>query len=80
MNTSKIAITIDADLLTRLDRLVAEQKFPNRSRAIQEAIAEKLERIHHSRLAQEAAKLDPIFEQEMADEGLVEDFSEWPEY
>ena len=80
MNTSKIAITIDADLLTRLDRLVSERKFPNRSRAIQEAISEKLERIHHSRLAQEAAKLDPVFEQEMADEGLVEDFSEWPEY
>lgn len=80
MHTSKIAITIDADLLTRLDRLVAEQKFPNRSRAIQEAISEKLERIHHSRLAHEAAKLDPNFEQEMADEGLVEDFSTWPEY
>jgi len=80
MHTPKIAITIDADLLTRLDRLVSEQKFPNRSRAIQEAISEKLERIHHSRLAQETAKLDPVFEQEMADEGLVEDFSEWPEY
>lgn len=80
MHTSKIAITIDADLLTRLDRLVAEQKFPNRSRAIQEAIAEKLERIHHTRLALESAKLDPAFEQEFSDEGLAEDFSAWPEY
>ncbi len=80
MNSSKIAITIDPDLLIRLDRLVAEQKFPNRSRVIQEAIAEKLERIHHNRLAQEAAKLDPAYEQELADEGLVEDFSAWPAY
>jgi len=67
-------------LLKRLDRLVAARRFPNRSRAIQEAVQEKLERLEHSRLAREAAKLDRKFEQKLADEGLAGDTAEWPEY
>jgi len=80
MDTSKIAITIDKNLLRQVDRLVAEQRFPNRSRAIQEAVREKLARIEGSRLAREAAKLDPRFEQKLADEGLAGEVEEWPEY
>jgi metal-responsive CopG/Arc/MetJ family transcriptional regulator len=38
MSTTKIAITIDEGTLKRLDQLVSEKKFPNRSRAIQEAV------------------------------------------
>ncbi len=52
----------------------------NRSQAIQEAVKEKLQKITKSRLAKECAKLDPSFEQAMADEGLSEDLREWPEY
>jgi metal-responsive CopG/Arc/MetJ family transcriptional regulator len=80
MATSKIAITIDQNLLHRLDFLVKSQRFTNRSRAIQEAVAEKLARIERSRLAQECAKLDPKFEQEMAEEGFAAEMDEWPEY
>jgi len=80
MTASKIAITIDQNLLQRLDFLVKSQRFTNRSRAIQEAVAEKLARIERSRLAQECAKLDPKLEQEMADEGFVAEMDEWPEY
>jgi metal-responsive CopG/Arc/MetJ family transcriptional regulator len=80
MATSKIAITIDQNLLHRLDFLVKSQRFANRSRAIQEAVAEKLARIERSRLAQECAKLDPKFEQEMAEEGFATEMDEWPEY
>jgi metal-responsive CopG/Arc/MetJ family transcriptional regulator len=80
MATSKIAITIDQNLLHRLDFLVKSQRFTNRSRAIQEAVAEKLARIERSRLAQECAKLDPKFEQEMAEEGFVAEMDGWPEY
>ena len=80
MATSKIAITIDQNLLHRLDFLVKSQRFTNRSRAIQEAVAEKLARIERSRLAQECAKLDPKFEQEMAEEGFTAEMDEWPEY
>jgi metal-responsive CopG/Arc/MetJ family transcriptional regulator len=80
MATSKIAITIDQNLLHRLDFLVKSQRFTNRSKAIQEAVAEKLARIERSRLAQECAKLDPKFEQEIAEEGFAAEMDEWPEY
>jgi metal-responsive CopG/Arc/MetJ family transcriptional regulator len=80
MNSAKIAVTIDQDLLTRLDQLVKERRFPNRSRAVQEALRDKLERLERSRLARECAKLDPLFEQRLADEGLAEDLEQWPAY
>ena len=80
MTTTKVAVTIDSDLLTELDRLVAQQVFPNRSRAIQEALADKLARIRHRRLARECAKLNVAEEQSMAEEGLEQDIYQWPEY
>jgi metal-responsive CopG/Arc/MetJ family transcriptional regulator len=80
MRTVKIAVTLDQDLLARLDQLVKENQFPNRSRAVQEAIRDKLQRLQRSRLARESAKLDPAFEQALADEGLTEDYEQWPEY
>jgi metal-responsive CopG/Arc/MetJ family transcriptional regulator len=80
MGAAKVAITIEEALLERIDRLVEQRKFPNRSRAIQEAVRDKLERMDQGRLARECAKLDPAFEQKMADEGLAEDLEEWPEF
>lgn len=80
MARSKIAISLDEDTLERLDRLVKEDLFPNRSRAIQAAVEEKLARLKRSRLARECAKLDPKFERALAEEGLSRDLSEWPEY
>ena len=80
MRTVKIAVTIDQDLLAWLDQLVEEKQFPSRSRAVQEAIREKLQRLKRSRLAQESAKLDPLFEQALAEEGLTEDYEQWPAY
>ena len=71
----------DADVRWDLfDELVAASRFPNRSRAIEEAVAEKLARMERSRLARESAKLDPSFERRLAEEGLGEDVGEWPEY
>jgi metal-responsive CopG/Arc/MetJ family transcriptional regulator len=80
MSTAKVAITIERDLLTRLDRLVKNRRFPNRSRAVQEAVSEKLARMERSRLAQECAKLDRASEQAMADEGLSDEAAQWPAY
>ena len=80
MGKAKVAITLDEDTLQRVDRLISNDVFPNRSRAIAEAIEEKLERIERSRLARECAKLDPKFEKAMAEEGLSEDAAAWPEY
>ena len=77
---SKIAITLENKMLKRLDMLVKSKTFPNRSKAIQEAVAEKLNRMEKSRLAQECAKLDPKFEQSLAEEGFVSELEEWPEY
>lgn len=68
MGTIKIAITLNQNTLERLDRLVRNHIFPNRSRAIQGAVQEKLERMERSRLARECAKLDPDFEKAMAEE------------
>jgi len=80
MGTTKIAITLNQNTLERLDRLVRNHIFPNRSRAIQGAVQEKLERMERSRLARECAKLDPDFEKAMAEEDLSEELSEWPKY
>jgi metal-responsive CopG/Arc/MetJ family transcriptional regulator len=80
MAKTKIAITLDEKSIEQVDRLISEHVFQNRSQAIQKAVEEKLQRIKHNRLAKECAKLDPAFEKAIAEEGLTEDLSEWPEY
>lgn len=80
MAASKIAITIDEKTLKQLDILVKSKFFPNRSKAIQQAVLEKLMRIEKSRLAQECSKLDPEFEQSLAEEGFSSELEEWPQY
>ena len=80
MSTTKVAITIEKSLLSRLDRLVKAHAFPNRSRAIQEAVSDKLARMDHRRLALECSKLDKSFEQAMAEEGMNSEIESWPEY
>jgi len=80
MGTAKVAITIDNETLQRLDRLVKEHVFPNRSKAIQEAVQDKIKRLEKTRLARECSKLDPSYEKALADEGISEDVDEWPEY
>ncbi len=80
MSSSKIAITLETGMLAEVDALVKKRLFPNRSRAIQEAVKEKLDRLNHTLLAQECAKLEPEHEKSLAEEGITEDMSEWPEY
>jgi metal-responsive CopG/Arc/MetJ family transcriptional regulator len=80
MPKAKVAITIDEDLISRLDRMVKEGKYSNRSQAIQEAVEYRIEAVTKTRLARESAKLDPGYEQLLADEGLEGDLAEWPEY
>lgn len=80
MGKAKIAITMDEEFIGELDKLVNARFFQNRSQAIQVAVSEKLSRMKRSRLSAECAKLDPIFEKAMAEEGIAEDVSQWPEY
>lgn len=80
MASVKVAVTIDRETLERVDGLVSKKVFPNRSRAIQAAVAEKLARMERGRLASECAKLDPKFEKALAEEGLGQELGAWPEY
>jgi metal-responsive CopG/Arc/MetJ family transcriptional regulator len=80
MPTTKVAISLDRELLAQLDKLVAAQVFPNRSKAVQDAVRDKLDRLAKTRLARECAKLSVRAERKMADENLAKDAREWPEY
>ena len=80
MPTVKIAITIDQQVLERVDAMVSRKAFANRSRAIQAAVSDQLLRIEGSRLAAECAKLDPRAEKGMAEEGIALDSAAWPKY
>jgi Arc/MetJ-type ribon-helix-helix transcriptional regulator len=80
MSQTKVAITIEEGVLARVDALVRRKVYKNRSKAIQDAVQEKLARLERSRLAEECAKLDPAFEKAMADEGLSEELAAWPKY
>ncbi len=80
MPKAKVALTLDAALIDRVDDLVSKQRFRNRSQAVEAALAEKLDRIARTRLAQECAKLDPLEEQQLAEEGLAATGETWPEY
>jgi metal-responsive CopG/Arc/MetJ family transcriptional regulator len=80
MGKTKVAITLDAGLLDRVDELVAQKEFRNRSQAIETAIAEKLARSRRTRLARECAKLDPGEERALAEESLAGRADSWPEY
>jgi metal-responsive CopG/Arc/MetJ family transcriptional regulator len=71
---SKIWVTIDSTLLTRLDAQVKERKlFLTRSHFIEQAIRGKLQRMRKTRLAQELAKIDPRAEQQLANERFIAD-------
>jgi metal-responsive CopG/Arc/MetJ family transcriptional regulator len=80
MPKTKLAVTIDADLVENLDHLVAERQFANRSQAIEAAVAEKLDRLAKTRLARECARLNPREEKALAEEGLAGSTETWPEY
>jgi len=80
MGQAKVAITMDAMLLAELDSMVSKHLFPNRSRAIQIAVKEKLQRLGKSRLAIELAKLDLDEEHALAEEGLGLERDAWPAY
>jgi Arc/MetJ-type ribon-helix-helix transcriptional regulator len=80
MPKTKVALTIDSALLERVDELVDQRRFRNRSQAFEAALADKLQRLARTRLARESAKLNPRDEKRLADEGLADDLASWPEY
>ena len=80
MPKTKVALTLDAELLKQVDELVAKQRFRNRSQAVEAALADKLHRLARTRLARESAKLNPHEEKRLADDSLADALESWPEY
>ena len=80
MSVAKLAISLDARILRRLDTLVKTRVYRTRSEAIQRAVEEKLGRLDKSRLARECAKLSKTAERAFAEEGFHGDAKEWPAY
>ncbi|GAM10680.1 putative nickel-responsive regulator [Geobacter sp. OR-1] len=80
MAKAKLAVTMDEQILAEVDSLVRSHRFPNRSRVIELAVREKLDRLSKSRLADQCSLLDPTFEQSMAEEGIGEEIDQWPAY
>ncbi len=80
MPAEKIAITLDRELLKEIDRGVKSGVFKNRSRAIEEAVREKIERYRKRRLVIEAKKLNAKEERALAEEGMTGEEATWPAY
>ena len=80
MSVAKLTVSLDQNLVRKVDRLVQSRLFASRSQAIQAAVEEKIARLEKTRLAQECAKLDPAEEQTLADEGLAAEAAQWPAY
>ncbi|NJM41119.1 MAG: CopG family transcriptional regulator [Anaerolineae bacterium] len=80
MNVAKVTISLDQVVLDRIDQLVQEQLYPNRSQVIQVALVEKMRKLDKPRLRRECVKLDKVFERELANEGLATEVAESPEY
>jgi metal-responsive CopG/Arc/MetJ family transcriptional regulator len=76
----KVAVTLERRLLDELDALVEAREYPNRSQAIEAALADALARRARTRLAGECAKLDPVEERALAEEGMAAEAGVWPEY
>ena len=80
MSSAKVAISIEEQLLRKVDRLVKAKRFASRSEAFGSAVREKLNRLERTQLAEESAKLNPTEEKALADQGLSENPKSWPAY
>jgi len=79
MSSAKIAISLDPEALKEVDQMVRGGLFPSRSKLIQDAVVEKLDRLRRVRLAHECAKLQPSVERAASEEMFASE-AEWPEY
>jgi metal-responsive CopG/Arc/MetJ family transcriptional regulator len=70
MPVAKITISIDSSLLRRVDELVRQEIFRDRSELIEAAVAEKISRLKKDRLAKECLKLSKTEERLFADSWL----------
>ena len=72
----KIAITIDENLLAEIDYLVEQKVYPSRSKAIEANLEINRDSLRRRRFEIECAKLNPQEEQEFAELGGFDDWTE----
>ena len=72
----KIAITIDENLLAEIDYLVEQKVYPSRSKAIAANLEANRDSLRRQRFEIECAKLDPQEEQEFAEWGGFDNWTE----
>ena len=72
----KIAITIDENLLSEIDYLVEQKIYPSRSKAIEANLKVNRDSLRRQRFELECAKLNPKEEQEFAEWGGFDNWTE----
>ena len=72
----KVAITIDENLLSEIDYLVKQKIYPSRSKAIEANLEVNRNSLRRRRFEIECAKLDPQEEQEFAEWGGFDNWTE----
>jgi Arc/MetJ-type ribon-helix-helix transcriptional regulator len=77
---TKVAVSLDDGLVREVDLLVRDARYPNRSQAIEMAVAEHLDRLRRRRLTDACAQLDPDEEVALAESDLEADTASWPPY
>jgi metal-responsive CopG/Arc/MetJ family transcriptional regulator len=80
MPKTKVAVTLESDLVEQVDALVRQHRFATRSQAIETAVRSELSRVRRTRLAEACSRLDPREEKALAEEGIASDAADWPEY
>lgn len=76
----KVTVSLDRALVREIDALVARDRFPNRSSAIEAALAAELARTRRARLSTASRLLSVAEDRAMADGGLDADAADWPCY
>jgi Arc/MetJ-type ribon-helix-helix transcriptional regulator len=80
MPKTKVAVTLESELVEQVETLVRQRRFATRSQAIETAVRSELSRVRRTRLAEACSRLDPREERALSGEGLASDAAEWPEY
>jgi len=80
MPATKIAVTVDEGIVKQIDRLVREGKYRSRSKAVQDALKDRLRNWRRKRMLEEVSKLDPREERDLAEEPLHMEGEEWERY
>lgn len=79
MSVAKIAISLDRDLLKKLDALIDQEHLDSRSQIISQAIEAILQQRSRAAFERECEKLDPAEEQGMAEERYTSEV-EWEKF